>query len=992
MKLHTMTFRGMGPFAQEQVIDFDALSEAGMFLLEGPTGVGKSTIIDALVFALYGKVAGKEADDGRLVSDFRDLIDPPFVDLVFTTAQGTFRVRRTPSHLRPRSRGTGDPVQQNATANLSRLDRPDDPDGEPLASGPQEVGAEILRAIGLDRDQFVRTIVLPQGEFATFLRTDTKDRRPLLQRIFRTYLYQDLQQRLKDAGKQAKNRREAALDSVAAALNQLRGTIGEEELSGQDGSTESAELLGLLDDVVADKEQSAADANQAETVARTAAEQAATDLADIDARIELRDSLAAARQRETALRASAAAVDLQREALAADVRAGRVADALANAKTATDVHRTAEHELAAARATAPPDLAALSAEALAAARAQLQQTIGSLATALADEAALPDKEQEIADRRASADSAASAASAHESRLAELPAQQQEAADRLADLHQRAAQKPAHSAALAATRSRAAAALQLPAAQAEGKKLEEMAAKRLAEHDRAEKAESLATARYRLGIAATLGMALVPGEPCPACGSAEHPNPATADAHHVSADDVDAAARATATARTALDAAADAHGKHRERISLLIQRAEGLDSAEAEDAVEAAAEQLANAEAAANDIGPEKDRAAELSAEAARVAQELQRAKAAQAALSAEIQQLELGAEQLRQRIRAAAAGHPSVAAHDQALRERGTHLDLLISAEQGMTDAQLTLEAAESRQETALRRERFESPVAAREAALTDAQREAATTSVQAHEKETIEVAALLDRADLQGVDPDEAIDREPAAQTKLGAETAAAAATKASVEAAQTARLTSGHAATVRAAVAKRDKVFEQTATDVLLAQVAEGNNAMRIDLATYVLVHRFRSVIAAANHHLMRMSNGRLMLESFEEAQRANERAGLGIRIRDLHTETTRSTKSLSGGETFYASLSLALGLAEIVAAESGGIELDTLFVDEGFGSLDPETLDDVMGVLDGLQRNGRVLGLVSHVTEMKERIAERIEVRRVAQTGASTLRIVA
>jgi exonuclease SbcC len=199
-------------------------------------------------------------------------------------------------------------------------------------------------------------------------------------------------------------------------------------------------------------------------------------------------------------------------------------------------------------------------------------------------------------------------------------------------------------------------------------------------------------------------------------------------------------------------------------------------------------------------------------------------------------------------------------------------------------------------------------------------------------------------------------------------------------------------HARSIEAAAERRDAVVERTETDILLSRVAEGNNALRIDLATFVLVHRFRSVIEAANHHLMQMSNGRLLLEAFEDAERRNERAGLGIRVRDLHTESVRSTKSLSGGETFYASLSLALGLAEIVTAESGGVELDTLFVDEGFGSLDPDTLDSVMGVLDGLQRNGRVLGLVSHVTEMKERIAERVEVRRVHQTGASTLRVVA
>ena len=161
-------------------------------------------------------------------------------------------------------------------------------------------------------------------------------------------------------------------------------------------------------------------------------------------------------------------------------------------------------------------------------------------------------------------------------------------------------------------------------------------------------------------------------------------------------------------------------------------------------------------------------------------------------------------------------------------------------------------------------------------------------------------------------------------------------------------------------------------------------------MDLATFVVVRRFASVIEAANHHLTDMSNGRLSLEAFEEATGTQQRGGLGIRVFDHHTEQTRSPKTLSGGETFFTSLSLALGLAEIVTSESGGVALDTLFVDEGFGSLDQETLDNVMAALAGLQRDGRVLGLVSHVTEMKERIPERIEVRRSRTTGPSELQV--
>jgi len=253
-------------------------------------------------------------------------------------------------------------------------------------------------------------------------------------------------------------------------------------------------------------------------------------------------------------------------------------------------------------------------------------------------------------------------------------------------------------------------------------------------------------------------------------------------------------------------------------------------------------------------------------------------------------------------------------------------------------------------------------------------------------------VQATLNREDLRGVDPGESIERDPVAATadRAAARLAEAARERATADAVFRGAAQQGDA--VRAAFTARDAAVSSNRTAIDLGRWASGSNDLSMDLATFVLVHRFESVIDAANHHLMRMSNGRLVLQSFDEAVGRARRGGLGIRVMDLHTETARSPKTLSGGETFYTSLSLALGLAEIVTTESGGVELDTLFVDEGFGSLDPDTLETVMAVLDGLQSDGRILGLVSHVTEMKDRIPERIEVRRTRPTGPSGLNVVA
>ena len=200
MRLRTLTLAAIGPFAGEHTIDFDALAAGGLFLLEGPTGAGKSTIIDAIVFALYGKVASAEASEDRLRSAYAPDGVESVVDLTFEVAGGIYRVQRTPAYDRAKLRGSGT-VRQQATVKLWRVS----PDGaqELLATRLDEAGLEIQRAVGLDRTQFVQTIVLPQGEFAKFLRADPEDRRGLLQRIFGTAVYERLQQRLAELRREA---------------------------------------------------------------------------------------------------------------------------------------------------------------------------------------------------------------------------------------------------------------------------------------------------------------------------------------------------------------------------------------------------------------------------------------------------------------------------------------------------------------------------------------------------------------------------------------------------------------------------------------------------------------------------------------------------------------------------------------------------------------------------------------------------------------------
>lgn len=1079
MHLHTLTLQAIGPFAGRHVIDFAELATSGIFLLEGPTGAGKSTIIDAVVFALYGKVASEAASEDRLRSAYAGPDVESFVDLVFETGSGVYRVRRTPEFQRAKKRGTGTTTQQAgvrlwrlAGADLAALaaagGSAEDVPGELLSTRLDEAGLEIQRAVGLDRRQFVQTIVLPQGEFASFLRADPEHRRSLLQKVFGTEVYDRVQSELAALNREAQGSVSAARAAATGAVENFVGAAGltsEAAATLRDAAREDARLAGPLDTsdgpevavpdashglptddlgdlfaaaghgaAVAVGEDQAAGAPSVRTLVhrhvtamrRTADELGAREISANAALVAARDAFEAARTlgaaiarrdallaEQAALNAAADQVETDRQVLAAAQRAAVVAPVLDGARRAAQ-ERTAAHErLLLARTDVPEALATADVSALEVLRSSLAASSTRLARLLPVGESLPVRERELVDGRKDVERDREERGRVLADLETRPVQRAERESRrdaLADVAGRLGERQekvlAAESVLRAARQAAETATALGAAQAR----QEVAV--AAARDASDTEHALRTA-WLGGIAGELAADLAPGDPCPVCGAHEHPAPARTSDAHVGRDAVQAA---EATRRTAERLVAEVSAEVAtlsERRDGFLRTAGGVGIEQAQERLAEAAELVAESSAAvaerseaAADLAAFDTETTALTALASTLAERI-------AGESARLDALAEGIEQDRQDIAAeldatgplladadlpdalADDGAPAnpVAVIDAALRDRVLAVGALLDAEAAVARASDAVAARAAEVATVVAEAGFDDEQEALDALLPADEREALERTLRTvdadaerirHGLAEDAVAALPAdvEVDLAGardaVGQAEAAERMVALQANGAARRAAAAATA---------------AAEIETTLTAWVRAREEAAPVARMAALAAGSgtdNAKALSLATFVLVRRFEDVVAAANERLREMSDGRYELERSDEKEDVRtRRTGLAMKVLDHRTEQARDPRTLSGGETFYVSLCLALGMADVVTAEAGGVDLGTLFVDEGFGTLDPETLEAVLGELGRLRAGGRVVGVVSHVDALKQSIAERIEVRRLAN-GASTLTV--
>ena len=1070
MKLHLLRLRGIGPFRDEVAIDFTALGASGMFLLEGPTGSGKSTVLDAIVYALYGSVAGDGASGDRIRSQFADPRTQSLIDLIFETSHGLYRVLRTPEYFRPRKRrsvsGSDTLVKEQAKALLWRLGSPDlitealeDTAGQgagltPIASRLDEVGREIARAVGLSRAQFTQTVLLPQNEFARFLRARTGERQGVLQRVFGTEIYEDIEKQLeqmrRDAAKQV-DAATAALDRALAGFLEACALEDEQMRAALEGHAEHRRFDELTDclqqvsDQATAASQEAAARSQAararESEARATADSAAIRLQRIDRRREL-DQLAA-RLAAQAKDAASARTRLDRDRLAQPI-AGAISRRDQARRTQADREKARLAQLERHRES-HPELVELAEgahplEDLADAVEEATSRAGALTALVELEQGLPDREEALATRRAALEEERTALAELDQQIAARPEARsrlvterdtaRQGAEGLAD-----ARTVATEAARRLEQARTATRLAADVTAAET-----AAATARDAADRAAIHEAEQRRRRNAGLAAELAYGLAEGDPCPVCGATAHPEPAETGADHFDAETVDTAEEERGVADAAHQSARErltlARSKHEQALELAgglsVEDAETAQH-EAAAAVEAITAQQAEATRLEKVLEEHDEHDRTLSARRQKQAVAIEGETSALTALATAL-------EEDQQRLTAARAGAATVAAQRRAHTERariGRELrEAHVSADQAATRAAEL--AAEVDQATAHARELaaelagpadLAEPTDAAEPTDPAEPTEPAGAADPAAPADLADFAddeavrdALLgdrDRADLEAqlsrratdqarhadgmaeegiaeADPSEAA-RTAAAEAletlraAVGqAQSATTAADQQAGRLAATAQATTAARERVDTAVAQLTAVGEDAGAVVRVADLATGRSADgdRIQLSTYVLMRRFEDVIDAANSRLSQFSGSTLELIR-DTGARGVRKTGLDLQIIDHRTDESRLPETLSGGETFIVSLALALGLADIVTGEAGGVQMETLFIDEGFGSLDPEALDRVVAEIGKLADHGRTIGVVSHVGEMKSRIAEQIHVRRTP-AGPSTLSV--
>lgn len=1004
MKPLFLKLSAFGPYAGEQVLDFSELKGRTFFLIHGPTGAGKTTILDAICFALYGDTSGNLRDSKSIRSDHAALGTATIVEFTFSIGLEYYRIRRMPEQARPKKRGDGVTIK-SAEAELYKIK------GETetlLETSYSDVTKKVETLLGFKSSQFRQVVLLPQGDFRKLLTANSSERQEIMQTLFKTELYRQIEEHLKNKAGESKKQyeelqkerqwvlKEVCLTSLAELLTQLK-----------DGQIRLAAAEKQRLDFAAKLAEAQRHVNEGLLVEAKFAEVAAARklLAELTAKVPMAEE-----GRGTLMKAQQAAQLADVEAQLLQWEKTRAAFAQ---KQQVQEKQLAEwlEKLKIAEKTY-----ALENEKIEERQAAIREVI-RLEEFIQKSQGLADATRKLAEQKElEATAARQKRSAAEALLATKTLLEEKM------LREKALQE------LAAKVDGAAAALE------KGKRLAER--RRIlieAEKDSAKTARTLAGEQKQLadlerkqmdlqkalarlqhlfatGQAAILANELKAGQPCPVCGASEHPKHAVSSERLPSETELKALQQSIAELeKTKNVQLSKVNELLAELQSLNHRKADIIDELGAQCDVPLA--ELTAQIAALTAAYTAAKQAAELLEALVKEHALLKEKQAAQTKMQEAAESLWQAKDRDYQSARAV------VMEREAVLPEEYRESSALLAAKNLAVAKQLQLQQCFEKAQKTLKDFGEQTAIAKADlAASADNLKRAKESCVVEQMKfnERLQAAAFSDLAAYQAAKKSPAyieklanriaeFDREmiAARDRKKRAEAATANLTApdlAKLEAAAGMAAAAHHAALkeetqLQEIVKKQEeqsKKLQKLETQLekinavyriigRLAEVANGANAHKLTFQRFVLGSLLEDVAAAANLRLRIMSRGRYLLQRTMDRARKNAAGGLDLEVFDNYTGVARGVATLSGGETFLASLSLALGLADVVQAYAGGIHLDTILVDEGFGTLDPESLDIAIRALIDLQKGGRLVGIISHVPELKERIDARLEVSR-------------
>ncbi len=1006
MKPLKLTLQAFGPFAGSEVIDFTELGANPLFLINGPTGAGKSSILDAICFALYGHTTGAERDAAQMRCDHADMAVLTEVSLEFLLGEKRYLIRRVPQQERAKSRGEGT-TTQNPEAQLRELDGTED--GRLMVSkSVSDATAQIKELMGLDVEQFRQVMVLPQGKFRELLMADSKEREKIFGQLFQTNIYRRIEERLKAQAAGIKH-------AVEGHHNEIKGILQTAEVSSEQQVSEEAEALkpqlakALADKQEADKHQQAAIRNKdkglalqkrfSELVAKREALGTAQALAPQieQQQVRLGQAVQAQKIQHHYELQSAQANQLQQ--LEEQIKASKeqLAQAVAAHKNAADEYSQAK-------------LALDGLDDLKNQHMDLQRYEGLLAQLKQADAALQTNQRAA---NASRQHVETKQREHQSLLAEQGINQQTANSLAIELEA----LPTRQATVEALRHKFELRKELEALRktAAGLSTQVKAAQaaldsQTAEHDQASHTANQTELLWHTGQAALLAKELQQGEPCPVCGSAEHPHPAMQQTGNelVTKEQVDAARHLQQQAFNRLNTGKEEFDRVNNLKTLNTHEGQQLKSSIAEYAdksVADMAEELAAAETLVKQLQAKQVEQQNLNRRATEIQQSLTSAaeslllleataKSDNEALiqvSTQVEQLQLQipepyreagflAKELNRLSGQIQTITLAATTAEQALAQQKSNVDktesTLTALNKQLVEAQVQANKALQSWEGVLQASDFTDVTAFKQALLDDAKQQALKTEIDRYNTEVSTIGAVIEQMESELAEqsaPDiQALEAALIAATELFEQ-----ADVAWQKLAERNNLLESVLAKLKKAHEKNEVLEKQYAVMGTLSEVANGQTGDKISLNRFVLSVLLDDVLIQASHRLHIMSKGRYRLVRKEDRAKGNKASGLELEVEDGNTGKTRAVATLSGGESFMAALSLALGLSDVVQSYAGGIKLDALFIDEGFGSLDTESLDAAIRVLIDLQQSGRMIGIISHVSELKEQMALRVDV---------------